>query len=249
MEKNYLLCIEYDGTKYSGWQRQGNTDNTIECRIANCLKLMCNCKTDIELHGSGRTDAGVHAKGQMANVRLDTAYDTEYIKEYLNKYLPADIRILEVKIVDNRFHARLSAKSKTYKYTIFNGDKPDVFIRRYCWQIKEELDVEYMQTVANSFAGKHDFRSFSDMRTKKSSIRNIDRITICKNNDIIYIEFTGDGFLYHMVRKLTAAIVEAGRGRLNIKDVQDILDKKDRQSFALLAPANGLCLEKVKYTD
>lgn len=246
MIKNYLLCIEYDGSKYSGWQRQGNTGNTIESKISECLKLMCSCQ-EIEIHGSGRTDAGVHAKGQMANVKLDTNYSTCEIKSYLNRYLPEDIRILSVEEVDYRFHARLSAVKKTYVYTIDNGDKANVFFRRYSWHINEKLDINKMQEVARFLVGKHDFRSFSDMKTKKSSVRIIENINIIQNVDMINIEFTADGFLYHMVRKLTGALVEAGAGRITVGEIQKILEKKDKQAFKIMAPASGLCLKEVMY--
>ncbi len=247
MINNYLLCIEYDGSRYSGWQRQGNTDNTIESKLSECLRQMCNSGVDIEIHGSGRTDAGVHARGQMANVKLDVAYSVAEIKDYLNKFLPEDIRIISVEIVEDRFHARLNAKSKTYSYKLDVGDKGNVFLRKYSWHIDEKLDVRLMDEATNHLVGKRDFRSLSDMKTKKSSVRTINSINILKENDIITIEFTGDGFLYHMVRKLTALLVEIGAGRLEACHINDILDKKDRQAFKLMAPAKGLCLEKVFY--
>ncbi len=247
MKKNYLLAIEYDGSRYSGWQRQGNTDNTIEQKISNCLKAMCNTDEDIELHGSGRTDAGVHARGQMANVKLDTNLEPEDIKAYLNRYLPDDIKINDIKLVDDRFHSRLSAKKKTYSYTIDMGYKANVFLRRYAWNLAQELDITSMREAAALLVGKRDFRSLSDMKTKKSSIRTIYAINISCKSDIITIEYTGDGFLYHMVRKLTALLVEIGAGRLKPCQIIDILDKKDYKAFKLLAPAKGLCLEEVFY--
>ncbi len=246
MEKNYLLCIEYDGSRYSGWQRQGNTDNTIESKLTQCLKLMCGCE-EVELHGSGRTDAGVHARGQMANVKLDTALDTHEIKSYMNRYLPDDIRVKLVDIADDGFHARLNARKKIYSYTIDVGEKPDVFRRKYSWHLGERLDISKMKEAANLLLGQKDFRSFSDMKTKKSSVRTIFSIHISKDFDIINIQFTGDGFLYHMVRKLTALLVEVGAGRLMPSQIEELLDKKDRQAFKLLAPAKGLCLEEVFY--
>ncbi len=246
MEKNYLLCIEYDGSRYSGWQRQGNTDNTIERKISQCLKLMCDCD-EVELHGSGRTDSGVHARGQMANVKLDTALDSYEIKCYLNRYLPEDIRVKSVDVVDYGFHARLSAKKKIYSYTIDVGEKADVFLRRYSWHLEEKLDISKMNEAADILLGQKDFRSFSDMKTKKSSVRTIYSIHITKESDIINVQFTGDGFLYHMVRKLTALLVEVGAGRIMPSQIEELLDKKDRQAFKLLAPAKGLCLEEVFY--
>ena len=246
MEKNYLLSIEYDGGRYSGWQRQGNTDNTIESKITQCLKLMCSCDR-IELHGSGRTDSGVHARGQMANVKLDTDMDEAGIKSYLNKYLPDDIRIKAVAIVEDSFHARLSAKGKCYSYTIDNGDKASVFNRRYAWYVDEKLDTTLMAEAAKYLLGQKDFRSLSDMKTKKSSVRTIKSINITEKSDIITIEYVGDGFLYHMVRKLTALLVEIGAGRKSSDHIAELLDKRDRQAFKLLAPAKGLCLEEVFY--
>lgn len=246
MEKNYLLCIEYDGSRYSGWQRQGNTDNTIESKIGQCLKLMCGCDA-VELHGSGRTDAGVHAKGQMANVKLDTNMDFCEIRSYLNRYLPEDIRIKSVDMVDDGFHARLNAKKKIYSYTLDVGEKANVFLRKYTWHLVEELDISRMNEAVDTMLGQKDFRSFSDMKTKKSSVRTIYSIHITKESDIINIQFTGDGFLYHMVRKLTALLVEVGAGRIKPSQIQELLDKKDRQAFKLLAPAKGLCLEEVFY--
>jgi len=247
MKKNYLLSIEYDGGRYSGWQRQGNTANTIEQKLSGCLMAMCKTDEFIEIHGSGRTDTGVHARGQIANVWLDTNMSTDSIKMYLNKYLPEDIRIKNVEIVGADFHARLSAKKKTYSYTLDVGEKADVFLRRYSWNLCEKLDIDKMKNAAVLLVGKYDFRSLSDMITKKSSVRTIYAIDINCNADIIKISYTGDGFLYHMVRKITALLVEIGAGRIEIHDVKEILDKRSRQAFKPLAPAKGLCLEEVFY--
>ncbi len=251
MEKNVLLCIEYDGTRYSGWQRQGNTDKTIEKKISDCIRVMSGCRYEIELHGSGRTDGGVHAKGQMANFKLDTTMEPDEIKEYLNAYLPEDIRIKSAVCVDDKFHARLSAKGKTYEYTLDVGAKANVFLRKYAWHIDEKLDLELMREGAKLLVGEKDYRSLSDMKTKKSSVRTITAIDIIEQNpeksDIISIRYTGDGFLYHQVRKLTALLVEIGAGRIKPYKIEEILDKKDRQAFKLLAPAKGLCLEEVFY--
>lgn len=247
MKKNYLLSIEYDGGRYSGWQRQGNTANTIEQKVSCCLMTMCQTDEYIELHGSGRTDAGVHAKGQIANVFLDTDMTPERIMSYLNKYLPEDIRIKEVRIVEDNFHARLSAKKKTYSYTLDIGDKANVFLRKFSWHMEDKLDIGLMNKAALSLVGQFDFRSLSDMKTKKSSVRTIYAININCKSDIITIEYTGDGFLYHMVRKITALLVEVGAGRIEIEEIKNILDKRNRQAFKLLAPAKGLCLEEVFY--
>ncbi len=247
MNKNYLLSIEYDGTRYSGWQRQGNTDNTIESKISNCLKLMCGGEQEIEIHGSGRTDAGVHARAQMANVRMDTDLKPEAIKGYLNNYLPEDIKINHISLAEDRFHARLSAVKKTYSYTIDMGDKANVFLRKFAWNTGYNLDISKMKEASKLLVGKKDFRSLSDMKSNKSSVRTIYTINISQKSDIITIEYTGDGFLYHMVRKITAMLVEVGADRIQPCQVIDILDKKDNKAFKLLAPAKGLCLEEVFY--
>lgn len=251
MEKNILLCVEYDGTRYSGWQRQGNTDNTIEKKLTDCIRIMSGCRKTVELHGSGRTDGGVHARGQMANFKLDTSMEPEEIMNYINSYLPEDIRVRSAKLVDDSFHARLSAKGKVYAYSLDVGSKADVFLRKYAWHIEDKLDIELMREGATLLVGEKDFRSLSDMKTKKSSIRILNSVDIIEKNpvesDIITIRFTGNGFLYHQVRKLTALLVEIGTGRLKPCVVEEILDKKDRQAFKLLAPAKGLCLEEVFY--
>lgn len=248
MRKNIFITLQYDGTRYSGWQRQGNTDNTIEHKLNTCLRAMAGDGQNIEIYGSGRTDAGVHAMGQAANFHIDTDKTPEEILCYMNTYLPEDIKILSSDYADERFHARLNAIGKTYLYRIDNAAKPDVFMRKYCWSNSEKLDVDSMRELAGVFVGKHDFMSFSDMKSnKKSTVRTVRSIDIFKKNDIINIEFNGDGFLYHMVRKMTAAIVEAGAGRMTVKDITVIMNKKDRQAFKGLAPAKGLALMEVLY--
>lgn len=246
--RNFSATIQYDGTRYSGWQRQGNTDNTIEHRIGAVLATMTNADGIVELHGSGRTDGGVHALGQVANFHIDTRKEPEEICVYMNKYLPEDIRILDVKEVSTRFHARLNAKQKTYLYRIDNNVKADVFLRKYTYWDEEKIDVDTMKSLVPVFLGEHDFISFSDMKKgKKSSVRNIYDIKIYKENGIIHIEYTGNGFLYHMVRKLTAAFLSVGKGEYSVEDIKNILDLKDRQVFKATAPAKGLTLVKVEY--
>lgn len=247
MKRNICIILQYDGTRYSGWQRQGNTDNTIEGKLQNILCSMTDGQ-NIEIHGSGRTDAGVHAVGQVANFHIDTDMTDEEVKAYFNKFLPSDIKVLTVNTVNDRFHSRLNAKEKTYIYRIDNSDKADVFMGRYTWWYNRKLDIELMRKVADVFIGEHDFMSFSDMKNnKKSTVRTIYNIKITQKDDIISIEYTGNGFLYHMVRKLSAALVEVGSNNISIQQIIDILEKKDRQAFKLLAPAKGLTLMEVRY--
>ena len=246
--KNFSATIQYDGTRYSGWQRQGNTDNTIESKISMVLTTMIDSDVPVEIHGSGRTDAGVHAFGQVANFHIDTDMTCENIREYMNRYLPEDINILDVKEVDTRFHARLNAKEKTYLYRIDNNKKADVFLRRFTHWSPDTYDIDKMKELIYVFLGQHDFRSFSDMKSnKKSTVRDIYSIRIFEHDGIIHIEYTGNGFLYHMVRKITAAFMEVGLGVKTIDDIKDILEKQDRQAFKSMAPAKGLALMKVMY--
>jgi len=248
MRKNICMHIQYDGTAYSGWQRQGNTKNTIENKISVCLSRILNSDSLIEIHGSGRTDAGVHAYCQVANFYTDSDIAPETIMNNLNRYLPEDIKIVNAFYEDERFHSRLSALSKKYIYKIDNSNKPDVFMRKYCHYISDVLDIEKMKDCAKLFVGEHDFMSFSDMKkSKKSSVRTIYNIYIKSYDNIITIEYEGNGFLYHMVRKLSAALIEIGLGKMTNEDISKILEKKDRHAFKLLAPAKGLMLMSVKY--
>lgn len=248
MKKNIFITLQYDGTRYSGWQRQGNTDNTIENKLSLVLQMMLESNEMIEIHGSGRTDAGVHAMGQTANFHIDTDKNAYEILTYLNKYLPEDIKIISAKEVDLRFHARLLATGKKYIYVIDNSIKADVFTRKFSTYISEKLDIDKMRQAADVFVGKHDFINFCDMKNKKkSSVRIINSINILCENDIISIEFDGNGFLYHMVRRITAALIEVGLHRLDVDDLNGFLDGSNNKRFDTLAPAKGLVLKEVRY--
>lgn len=248
MRRNVFITLQYDGTRYSGWQRQGNTGNTVENKLNACLNIMTMNNQNIEVQGSGRTDAGVHAMGQTANFHIDTERTPEDIMNYMNMYLPEDIKILDARYADDRFHARFNAVGKTYLYRIDNSKKPDIFTRKYCWSNGESLNMDRMKDIASAFIGKHDYISYSDIKnSKKSTIRTINYIDIFTENGIINIEFDGDGFLYHMVRKITAAIVESGAGRMSADDAVRIMDERNRQAFKQIAPAKGLMLMEVRY--
>ncbi|MCD7769814.1 MAG: tRNA pseudouridine(38-40) synthase TruA, partial [Oscillospiraceae bacterium] len=160
--KNYKLTIAYDGTRYRGWQSQGNTEQTIQGKLQALFSRLAGRET--EVHGSGRTDAGVHARGQVANVKLDTAMTCQELKEYCNHYLPEDIGILDVTEAPERFHARLNAKTKCYVYRIWNSSEPCIFERRYVTRIPQPLDAEAMERAAGYLTGTHDFRSFCGLR-------------------------------------------------------------------------------------
>ena len=174
---NYKLVIQYEGTRYKGWQEQKNTDDTIQGKIRRILERMSG--EEIDLQGSGRTDAGVHAKAQVAHFHMKALGDVEQIQAYLNEYLPEDIAVSSVELAEERFHARLNARSKTYEYRIYKGKKPDVFARRYVVPISDKLDVEAMRRAASYLEGSHDFKAFcGNRRMKKSTVRRIFQIEI-----------------------------------------------------------------------
>lgn len=248
MKRNIGLKIAYDGSRYDGWQKQGNTKNTIQGKLEAVLFRMTGEET--ELHGSGRTDAGVHAKAQMANFYTDSKMSPEEIKEYLNTYLPEDIGIIEAKEEPERFHARLCAVEKEYVYRIWNSSQPQVFERKYRYRLPEPLDVERMRAAAAYFLGEHDFKSFcANKRMKKSTVRRITSIIIETFGEEVRITYRGNGFLYHMVRLMTGTLIEVGCHKRQPEEIKEILEKKERQAAGYLVPPEGLCLEQVFYKE
>ena len=245
IKMNYRLLIQYDGTRYKGWQRLNTTDNTIQGKIENVLsKLVGN---PVEIIGASRTDAGVHAKGQVANVHLEKIIGEEELKEYLNQYLPEDIEILKVKEVSPNFHARYNAGNKTYTYTIAMKDRKQVFERKYMHHISEELNLTKMQEAVKFFLGEHDFQSFCAKKMKKSTFRTIENIEFSERNGILRITYVGSGFLYHMVRLMTGTLIEIGLETKSPESIPLILGKRERKVAGTLSPAKGLCLEKIEY--
>ncbi len=243
--KNYKLLIEYDGTRYYGWQRQPN-QTTIQGKLESVLSLMCG--KDVEVIGAGRTDGGVHARGMTANVNLDTELSPEEIRDYLNRYLPDDIAVLEVKEASPRFHARYNAIGKTYQYTCYDGDVKPVFDRKYYTRLEEKPDVERMRQAAEVLMGEHDFRNFCvNPRMKKSTVRLVDRIVIERDGGYIRFTFHGTGFLQNMVRIMVGTLLEVGCGRMTVEQVKEVLENPERQKAGPTAPAQGLCLMRVDY--
>ena len=243
---NYKMILQYDGSRYSGWQVQGNTEQTIQGKLQSVLEKMTG--EEIELHGSGRTDAGVHAMGQVANFKLQSAYEPEEIKRYCNQYLPEDIVVLEVSEVPLRFHSRLNAVKKTYCYRIFLGEKPDVFRRKYVTPVAENLDIIKMKAAAEVLLGTHDFTSFCGNRHfKKSAVRTIYAIRIEEKKDELDISFTGNGFLQNMVRILTGTLLEVGTGKQEVCEMKEILEGRNRSLAGTMAAAKGLVLVNVEY--
>jgi len=243
---NYKMILQYEGTRYQGWQRQDTTNNTIQGKLEDILKKMTG--TSVKIHGSGRTDAGVHAKAQVANFHLEEAYEPYKLMDYLNQYLPEDIRVIELEEVPERFHSRLIAKEKIYTYRIDQSKVADVFLRRYSYHIDQKLDLEEMKKAANQLLGTHDFKAFcSNRRMKKSTIRTIYQISIEQEGSILKLTYRGNGFLYHMVRLLTGTLLEVGLGKRSASSIPSIIESRERENAGTLAPAQGLILEQVIY--
>lgn len=246
MKHNYKITLQYEGTRYDGWQKQGNTENTIQGKLENVLSKMTG--SEVEVHGSGRTDAGVHALAQVANFYLEEELEPEQVKEYLNLYLPDDIAVIKAGRAQERFHSRLSAVKKIYTYQIETGRKRDVFTRRLQYGLGRRLDVEAMKQAAALLSGTHDYRSFcGNRKMKKSTVRTVEVIDIKQDGSRVVLTFVGNGFLQNMVRIMTGTLIEVGLGKRKAQTVKDILDARDRQAAGVTAPAEGLCLAGVLY--
>ena len=243
--ENIRLDICYDGTRYRGWQRLSGDGNTIQGKLETALSRILG--QSIEISGSGRTDAGVHAKGQVANFHCQGPVDCDAILEDLRRYLPEDIGILRCTHASPRFHARLNAKEKTYCYRIWNSDSPCVFERRYVAAFPEELDVAAMEAAAAYLVGEHDFSAFcTNAKMKKSTVRYIRSVDICRCGEEVRITVTGNGFLQGMVRILVGTLIEVGRGVRSAESIPYLFGGK-RADAGFMAPAQGLCLQEVFY--
>ena len=243
--RNLRLDLCYDGTRYRGWQRLPGRDDTIQGKLETALSRIL--EEPIEISGSGRTDAGVHARGQVANFHCASLMPAEEILANLRRYLPEDIGIYSCKEVSPRFHARLNAKEKTYCYRIWNSDAPCVFERRFVAVMPEPLDVAAMEEAARLLLGQHDFSAFcGNARMKKSTVRFLRTIDISRQGAEIQIRFTGNGFLHNMVRILVGTLIEVGRGHRSPDSIPALFGGK-REAAGFLAPPQGLCLEEVVY--
>ena len=243
---NILLWLAYKGTNYSGFQVQPN-GVTVCAVVQDAMQSVFGTRPDIK--GCSRTDAGVHALGQVANFHTESAMSVEEILEYCNRYLPEDIAVVEVSEAAPRFHSRLNATGKRYRYRIINSQIPDVFWRRYATEEPETLDLDAMRKAAERLLGEHDFKAFtSAKKSKKSTVRRIDEIRIERIENRVEVVFTGNGFLHHMIRILMGTLLEVGKGIRTPESVTDILKSGDRAKTGALVPAKGLVLEEVFYT-
>ena len=249
--KTYRLTVQYDGTRYLGWQKLGAPGSeefgrTIQGKLENILAKMTG--EPVEVSGSGRTDAGVHARGQVASFRSSFAASPAEYLAYLSRYLPEDIAVTAVEEAPERFHARLNAKAKTYRYTIRNSAVPDPFRQRFEYRYEGALDAAAMREAAQLFCGTHDFRAFcSSRRTKKSTVRTLYSLDVETDGSRIDLVFRGNGFLYNMVRILTGTLIEVGRGERRPEDIPALFEAGVRASAGFTAPAKGLTLESVEY--
>ena len=246
MTRNFMLTLCYDGTRYRGWQRQGNTENTIQSKMETLLSRLLG--QAVEVAASGRTDAGVHARRQVCSFRADTDYDIYFMLTELRKYLPEDIGAVSLEEAAPRFHARLSCREKTYLYRVWNSGEPNVFERRYLYVFPAPLDLNAMRAAADTLLGEHDFSAFcSNRHMKKTAVRTLRSIEIERHGGEVRIAYTGNGFLYNMVRILTGTLLEVGSGQQSAESVQEALSSLDREQAGFTAPAQGLILWDVKY--
>lgn len=244
--RNIKLTIEYDGKDFNGWQRQPKKLN-IQGTIEEVIKRITG--EDIDLMASGRTDAGVHAFGQVANFKTNSNIPVDKIAIAINSNLKKSIRIISAEEVDDRFHSRLTCKKKTYRYVINNSEFSSAIYRNLETHIPQKLDVEKMKTAAKYFEGEHDFKAFKASGTSsKSSVRIIYKADVKEmNNNRIYIELTGNGFLYNMVRIISGTLVDVGLGKIEPDEIKKIIELKDRNLAGKTMPPNGLYLVSVEY--
>lgn len=245
MTKNYVMKIEYDGSMYQGWQRQPGS-KSVQGEIEAVLSKIYGSR--VEIHGSGRTDAGVHGLNQVAHFIVDPKVPDEKLNWVLNRMLPLDIRIKEIQSVDMDFHSRYSAKGKKYIYKLKNKSACSSFDARYVWGVDFPLNIDLMRKAAKKLEGERDFSSFmASGSSAKTSIRKIHEITICEEGDEIQLEFYGNGFLYNMVRIMTALLVRIASGTVPLEIIDKIFQSEGRKYTAHTAPSTGLYLKEVIY--
>ena len=244
--RNIKLTIEYDGKDFNGWQKQPNKLN-IQGTIERAISEITG-EENIELNASGRTDAGVHALGQVANFKTNSNIPIEKIAIAINSNLKKSIRILKAEEVEERFHSRLSCKKKTYRYVINNSDIPSAIYRNLETHIPIKLNLEKMQEGAKYLEGEHDFKAFKASGTSsKSSVRTIYKANVYNENERIYIELTGNGFLYNMVRIIAGTLVDVGTGKIQPEEIQNIIEEQKREHAGKTLPPQGLFLVNVEY--
>lgn len=244
--RNLKMVLEYDGTAYHGWQRQAN-GLSIQQVLEEKIAVMTGER--VKVIGSGRTDAGVHALGQIAHFKTASTIPDIHFLKGINSLLPRDIVVKDIQEVDLSFHARYDAKSKVYRYQVVNGPVRPVMLRQYAWFVPGRLNLEQMSDAAVYFMGTHDFSSFCSTHSDAPDhVRTVTDIQVDAGTlGLVKIEMEADGFLRHMVRAIVGTLVEVGRGKRSVSDMQAILHAKDRRLGGMTAPPRGLFLKEVKY--
>lgn len=244
---NIKLIIEYEGTAYGGWQSQQNAP-TVQDALQEALERVTGGR--VTLYGSGRTDSGVHALGQVANFKTDASIPPERYASALNPLLPDDIAVKSSCAVPDKFHAQFSALGKRYRYTIYNCRQKTALHRRTAWHVGQRLDMEAMRAAAVHFVGRHDFSAFQSAGgVERETVKTVTRCDVTAEGSFIHIDIAADGFLYNMVRIIAGTLIKVGRGRLPASAIPGVIESCDRQCAGYTAPAHGLCLMEVYYND
>jgi len=245
--RNIKLTIEYDGSRYSGWQRlgKGESENTIENKLLEVIHKMSG--ETVELFCGCRTEVGVHAYAQIANFKTKVDMKLYEIKNYFNRYLPMDIAVTEVEEMPERFHASLNAKSKTYLYRIAIGDAPCVFDRKYTYYSFDKPDIELMKKAAEQLIGSHDYKDFSTVKRSKSTIKEIYSIDITQDAKEIHITIKANDFIHNMARMVISTLLEIGLGKRKMDDIEAIFDPESSEAGSQSADAQGLFLQGIEY--
>lgn len=249
MGRRIKMCLAYDGTIYAGWQIQTKQPwvKTVQGTVEQALRKITKDQS-LKVTAAGRTDAGVHARGQVIHFDTGSRIPVERFPAAINSVLPADIRCWDAEEVPAKFHAQYSAKVKYYSYTIDQGSVPDVFLRNYAYHVPHRLDLAAMAEAGEILIGTHDFRSFcASGSSVKDFRRTIFELNIKQAGSIIYVNIAGDGFLYNMVRIIVGTLLEIGQSKMAASQMRKIIESRDRSLAGPTAPAKGLCLEKVIY--
>ncbi len=243
----HKITVSYVGTAYAGWQRQAGGSPTVQGELEKAVERIWGEALHVE--GSGRTDAGVHARGQTAGFLAERKLDVPAVCRAMNYHLPFDIRVTKVEFMESTFHARFDVAEKTYEYFIWNDPNLDPFLLNRAWNIPQSLDLKLMQRAAKLLEGEHDFTSFATNSgtPRLSTVRNLRKLEVRQQGSRLVVRATADGFLYHMVRNLTSALVQVGKGKLALNEISAILRNKNRDLAPAAAPAYGLYLVRVVY--
>ncbi len=246
--RNFKLTLEYDGVDFKGWQVQKNGERTVQGELERACGVIF--KHPVKIIGSGRTDSGVHAEGQVASFKADTRMKPSEVQKALNSRLPADIAIIQVREVPADFHAQYSVKEKTYRYVILNRSHRSAFLRLHAYFYLHPLDLILMRKAAKVLTGRHDFKSFQaydPLRAERDTVRTIKALKIKQSGEMVHIEVTANGFLYKMVRNIAGTLIAVGSRQIPVEDVAKILKAKNRDAAGNTAPAHALTLLSVKY--